>query len=86
MPLLNSTLTKPERTNFDYDIINDYENINMDFQLCCNLLLLGLTLNNFLNVRKWCLQKQVKPYKLYCINSNALIVVLCIFFDFMHRN
>ena len=79
MNLLNSTITGKEGNNYDYDIINSYENINMDFQFSCNLFLLILTIKNFINVRKWCFQKQVKPFKLYCINANALIVVLCNF-------
>lgn len=78
MNLWNSTIVEKKGNNYDYDIINGYENINMDIQFSCNLILLIVTIKNFFNVRKWCIQKQVKPYKLYCIHSNTLIVLLCI--------
>jgi len=67
---------------YQYDILNFYENINMDFQLCVTLMLLALTLRNFFNVKIWCREKKVKPNKLYCINSNALLIILCFIFVF----
>lgn len=62
---------------YEFDILNLYENINMDIQLLFTLMLLLLALRNLFNVRKWCKEKKVKPNKLYCINSNALLIIIC---------
>ena len=64
--------------SYEFDILNIYENINMDIQLFFTLMLLILALRNLFNVRKWCKEKKVKPNKLYCINSNALLIIICI--------
>lgn len=79
--LLNSTLkmTNTRDFNYDYDILIPAENINMDIQFLLNLILFFICIKNLFNVKKWCFEKQVKPYKLYCINSNALLVVICNF-------
>ena len=80
--LLNSTLkmTNTPNFNYDYDILIPAENINMDIQFVLSLILLIIAIKNLFNVKKWCFEKQVKPHKLYCINSNALLVVICNFF------
>ena len=77
--LLNSTLkmTNTPNFNYDYDILIPAENVNMDIQFVLNLILFIIAIKNLFNVKKWCFEKQVKPYKLYCINSNALLVVIC---------
>jgi len=84
MALLNSTFKMPNPTNsnYDFDILNPAENINMDIQFILNLFLFVLAIKNLKNVKKWCYEKQVKPYKLYCINSNALLVLICDFLFF----
>lgn len=80
--LINSTLkmTNTPDFNYDYDILIPAENINMDIQFVLSLILFTIAIKNLCNVKKWCFEKQVKPYKLYCINSNALIVVICNFY------
>lgn len=62
--------------NYDFDILNKYENINMDIQLTLNILLFIKTFINLKNIPKWCNEKNVKPYKLYCINSNCLTLLI----------
>lgn len=76
--LANSTLKEVKVENYDYDILNSAENINMDIQFFLNLLLLIFTIKNLFNGRKWCYERQFKPHKLYCINCNALLVLICL--------
>ena len=75
--LLNSTLQDAEGNNYDYDILNGYENINMDIQFILNIFLLLFTIKNLINVKKWCNEKKVKPYQLYCINANSILILIC---------
>lgn len=61
---------------YEYDILNDYENLNMDIQFALSLILLFAIIKNLFNVKFWCKENKVKPYKLYCINCTALSIII----------
>lgn len=81
MKTIKGGFNKGDDPEYEYDILNIYENISMDLQFFLSIGLLFLIVTNFINIKKWCQEKKVKPYKLYCINSTSLLTIICFFFE-----
>lgn len=76
---MKEVINREDDYEYEFDILNIYENISMDLQFFMSMGLLFLIVKNFINIKKWCQEKKVKPYKLYCINSTSFLTIICFF-------
>ncbi len=72
--------------HYEYDVFNFYEAGFMTFQWIANLGLLIRGMVNIWNIPKWREEKAIKVSKLYCINTNCMVIVLGkLFFFSFHK-